>query len=212
MEWSKDRKVLKCGLWRDNKFAESRPVPRRLLPADSQYLTASMRSAGASILLVPAGGYYSGPLNAADQRHGEGVIHSADGQVTQRGVWWEDELICPLPKETAGAPVTAAADAAAGSAAGAGGALTAHPSAHSSSAAAAAAVAAPSSAAAAAAPAAAVFEAPSTDCVICLDRPRDCLIDCPHFVLCFDCAASQQSCPICRAAITHRMRKRVIVS
>ncbi len=203
--WSKGGKVLKCGLWRDDKFAESRPVPRRLLPADSKHLTASMRSAGASILLLPTGGYYSGPLNAADQRHGEGVIHSADGQVTQRGVWWEDELICPLPKEMAGAPI-AAADATSGAAAGASGGRHAHTSASSSSASAAA------SAALASAPAARYFEAPSTDCVVCVDRPRDCLIDCVHFCLCCDCAASLQQCPICRAAITHRIRKRIVMS
>ncbi len=37
VEWSKDGKVTRCGLWRDGKFAESQFVPRLLLPSDSKH-------------------------------------------------------------------------------------------------------------------------------------------------------------------------------
>ncbi len=63
---SSDGKVLKCGRWRDDMgFVESQPVPRRLLPVDTNHLAAAMKQAGSDIvLLTPDGGFYSGGVNA----------------------------------------------------------------------------------------------------------------------------------------------------
>jgi len=41
-------------------------------------------------------------------------------------------------------------------------------------------------------------------CVACMESPRNCNIDCPHFCVCFTCATKLTRCPICRAAITQR--------
>ncbi len=208
--WSKGGKIINCGAWHGEEFLQSKPVPCRFLRADSKYLTAAMKAAGEDILLTPDGGFFTGATNAAFQRHGKGVMRSAEGAVLQRGVWLEDELICELPKETAGTPVAAAAPI---SAAGGAAAPTPHTTRSrvpSSSVAAAAAFS--SAAAVSATPATRVFATPSTDCVVCANRPRDCLIDCVHFVLCFRCAQNRQSCPICRAAITYRTQRKIVLS
>ena len=49
-------------------------------------------------------------------------------------------------------------------------------------------------------------EAPSVYCVICLEREKDCMIDCMHGVMCMECATSVQACPTCRAPITSRKK------
>lgn len=41
-------------------------------------------------------------------------------------------------------------------------------------------------------------------CVICCDRARDCVLDCLHFVTCFECASIINRCPCCRRPITER--------
>lgn len=39
-------------------------------------------------------------------------------------------------------------------------------------------------------------------CVVCLDRPRNCLfLDCRHLVCCMECGAVVQACPVCRRAL-----------
>lgn len=50
------------------------------------------------------------------------------------------------------------------------------------------------------------------ECKICMSAPLSCLIDCPHFCMCFDCAKQVDACPICRTPITVRIQKRVIMS
>lgn len=56
------------------------------------------------------------------------------------------------------------------------------------------------------------LERPATDCVICLENPRDTLIKpCLHFVLCGNCARSlmngaSKECPMCRKPIQDTQR------
>lgn len=46
-------------------------------------------------------------------------------------------------------------------------------------------------------------------CAVCMDAKRDCLIDCPHFIMCMECAKKMTTCPVCRQAITLRMKKMI---
>jgi hypothetical protein len=151
--WDPNGSILDCGEWCDGEWVKKQPVHLRLLPADSKHVTAAMRAAGPSTLLLPSGGYYAG----------EGALFAADGTMLQRGFWFKEEFI-------------------------------------------------PQAASAVASTTRVVDEVASTDCVICLDRTRDCLIDCEHFAMCYECAQSQQQCPICRVAITQRMQKRIVLS
>lgn len=48
-------------------------------------------------------------------------------------------------------------------------------------------------------------------CVVCMVGPIDCLIDCPHYCLCFTCASKLNECPLCRCSITYRLLKTKIV-
>jgi hypothetical protein len=64
-------------------------------------------------------------------------------------------------------------------------------------------------------PAPSAPEEPDNDtsiCVVCVDAPRDCLIDCPHFCLCIGCAKRLSACPICRVRITQRIHKKIVLS
>ena len=180
VEWSEDGAIIGCGSFRAHKLIKEQPVPRRFLPANSKYLSAAMHAAGPDILLLPCGGYYTGAVNAAHQRHGKGVVHARDGSELQRGEWKANKLMRASPAGAAEPRVAACCAVTAAAMNGAAAADIAH--------------------------------APPANCVICLDRPRDCLIDCPHFCLCFDCAASQQHCPLCRVPITQRTKRRVIVA
>ncbi len=45
-----------------------------------------------------------------------------------------------------------------------------------------------------------------------IDRPRSCLFDCLHLVLCFERAEELERCPICRAPIAQRIQKRIVYS
>ena len=49
-------------------------------------------------------------------------------------------------------------------------------------------------------------------CKICMDKTVDCLTDCPHLAMCFDCAQQISACPISREPITVRIQKRIIIS
>jgi hypothetical protein len=60
VEWSKDGKVLACGLLRDDEFVEWRSVSLSLLPSDSKHLTTEMKAAGTGIWLRPDGSFYAG--------------------------------------------------------------------------------------------------------------------------------------------------------
>jgi hypothetical protein len=192
-QWSRDKRhglgvfltgTQYRGLWKDNEFVECHTVPRRMLPIDSKILSAATRAAGPHILLLSDGcGYYSGGLNAADQRHGEGSVYSENGALIRRGIWNQDEFVSRLPSNIAVArprppllqqPVPASPSPA-----------VIHNNNNNEA---------------------------STQCVICMDRPRDCLIDCVHFCLCYECARTQHRCPLCRVAITQRMQKRLVVS
>ena len=47
----------------------------------------------------------------------------------------------------------------------------------------------------------------SGDCVICLDAPKEMLLEpCRHVCLCADCAARVTECPVCRSKVRRRMR------
>lgn len=46
-------------------------------------------------------------------------------------------------------------------------------------------------------------------CAICMNARRDCLIDCPHFVMCYECGKTVNKCPICREPITVRIKKMI---
>jgi hypothetical protein len=178
-------------------------VPLSSLPPRDK-LPQLTEAQAASTLLFPGGDCYTGGVNAKQQRHGEGIMRAADGAVLQRGVWKDDKLISELQKEEPAEPVAPVAESSSITASAY--ADTKPVEATAAPAFAAAPVAAAPAAVAAASPAARALEVASTDCVICLDHPRDCLIDCDHFCLCFECAQGVKQCPVCRVVITQRRR------
>lgn len=129
-------------------------------------------SANDAALLFPGGGFYQGELNSKLQRHGQGIMHAADGAVESEGIWYEGRLLSAVEITT----LTLAALSPAG-------ASSSSPPADSS----------------------------SSECVVCQVATRSCLIDCPHFCMCMDCAQKVDRCPICRTPITQPPRQ-VIVS
>jgi len=51
----------------------------------------------------------------------------------------------------------------------------------------------------------------SPECIVCFDRPRNCILDgCPHLSMCMECAADMKQCPICRADIL--FKRQLIIS
>jgi len=50
------------------------------------------------------------------------------------------------------------------------------------------------------------------DCVVCWVQPRSTLIDCEHYICCYDCAQELTNCPLCRRTVTMRWQKKVILS
>jgi hypothetical protein len=50
-------------------------------------------------------------------------------------------------------------------------------------------------------------------CVICKDRPRDCVFDeCNHFASCMQCAEGLKACPCCQAHIGKNKKRKVFCS
>ena len=51
---------------------------------------------------------------------------------------------------------------------------------------------------------------PATDeqtlCAVCLERPREVVFSCDHFVVCQPCANAVAECPVCREPVTERRR------
>lgn len=45
----------------------------------------------------------------------------------------------------------------------------------------------------------------AAQCAVCRERGRDTFLNCGH-IICQACASRIATCPICRAAITHRSR------
>jgi hypothetical protein len=175
---------MQHGVWRNDQFVEVCSIPRILLPADSILLSAPASAAtGIYTLLLAEGGYYVGKFNAAHQRHGKGTTFAEDGTLLQRGIWAKDVLVRSRDVKA----VIVASE------------KPILPINKENVSAAAAAAVPPASNS-------------SLECVICMDRPRDCIVDCVHFCLCYECAQSQKQCPICRVAITQRMQKRLVLS
>ena len=46
---------------------------------------------------------------------------------------------------------------------------------------------------------------PEHECAVCMERPRDCALQCGHR-LCMPCSSKVQRCPVCRQPIQHRIR------
>jgi hypothetical protein len=183
--FDKEGKLVKVGRWRCGVLHEG-PVPLsqlppretsqadHVLPLPPLVLPQLTEAQAKATLLFPGGSCYTGAINEAFQRHGQGIMHAADGTELQRGLWCEDKWI-QEQDDTSMATKSQAAAAGAGAGAGAG-ASTNNPKAASS----------------------------SLDCVVCLDRPRDCLLSCRHLVMCSTCATQLDTCPICSLAITQR--------
>jgi hypothetical protein len=194
--WLKIGPLQQVGLWTHNKFVRACAIPRGVLPSDSKLLSVAAHAAGPRIVILPQGGYYSGSVNRARQRHGEGTTFADDGTLMQRGLWEKDVFVCTRDMSNKAVNVTVAValdvkgeeeeeeeeeNKGKGLAKEDGDLKK-------------------------------MNARDALDCVICLDRSRDCLIDCVHFCLCFACAKIQQRCPLCRAAITQRIQKHIVLS
>jgi hypothetical protein len=47
---------------------------------------------------------------------------------------------------------------------------------------------------------------PKSECVICCDDSPNCTFDCGHLCTCMSCAVQISECPLCRLAITTRIK------
>ncbi len=92
VRWDKDGEVITCGKWLCDELVEECAVPRRFLPRECKYLTAAMKRAGPNILLLPDGGFYVGPINAAYKPHGVGKTFHSDGRDQASGTFVDGQL------------------------------------------------------------------------------------------------------------------------
>jgi hypothetical protein len=47
------------------------------------------------------------------------------------------------------------------------------------------------------------------ECIICMEKPRNCLFNCKHYSVCYKCSKKIKECPICRKVIT-RVKRSVL--
>ena len=47
----------------------------------------------------------------------------------------------------------------------------------------------------------------NNQCIVCCDQAKDCvLMPCAHLALCFECSSKVDQCPLCRGAISNRIK------
>jgi hypothetical protein len=47
-------------------------------------------------------------------------------------------------------------------------------------------------------------------CVVCLEHPLECTLNCGHLCMCMECAALVTTCPMCRANIVNRIQTFIV--
>lgn len=45
------------------------------------------------------------------------------------------------------------------------------------------------------------------DCIICMDKPRECTFQCGHHIVCNDCRVKLNKCPLCKKILLHDIKE-----
>ncbi len=100
LEFDKDANLTHVGRWVGGRFMQH-IVP--LIEVPREHLPPRLLALSTATVLFPGGRSYTGATKGINQRHGEGVMRSADGKELQRGMWCDDHFVSELAAGSASA-------------------------------------------------------------------------------------------------------------